>query len=247
MADDIIPLAISVVTSFPVNIIIPLAIAGIIIYYLVKNRKPKEERFSIEDFRESVFIYCRDIMDYFGIKSDSCLVKGIEPQGKISKWYRYQGQFPKFVVNKKNNKLEPTSDKESLDFMIFQIGSQRFFLFDLLFGSTLKFVIIDTKLLNYNGKNNQWGIDEKVSLVPYANCFVASDSGINFINNISFMRSQEELLTYSQNYARKTAWLELAHAKTMDRIQGKIDAKTAGFDRYRAEALRGAEDDDDDD
>jgi hypothetical protein len=240
---DIIPAFIGLLTTFPVNIIIVIAVIAVIVYYLIPRFPHSEPHFEIEDFRESVFIYCKTIMDSFGIDSNSILTKGIEPQGGITKWYRFIGQFPKFRYNKKNNQMEPTEEMENLDFMIFQIGKRGFF--DWLFRSdgNVKYVIVDKDLLDYNGHNNAWSIQEKISLVPYANVFVASSRAIDFINNISFQRSQEELLTYAQNYARKTAWLELAHAKTMDRIIGKLESKGANFEKFRADALKGPEDD----
>lgn len=241
---DIIPGIAGIITTFPFNIILLIAVIGVIAYYIIPQIPRRDKEFEIEDFRESVFIYCKNIMDTFGIKSDSTLVKGIEPQGKLSKWYRYIGKFPKYEYNKRSKQLEPKKDVfTDMDFMIFQIGKKGFF--DFIFGTSIKFVVIDKDFLSYDGMNKTFSIDEKISLVPYANTFIASSKAVDFLNNVSFQRSQEELLTYAQNYARKTAWLELAHAKTMDRIQGKIESKQANFDKYRADALKTPEDDED--
>ena len=97
--------------------------------------------------------------------------------------------------------------------------------------------MIDKNFLDYDAQSRTWGIKESVYLSPYANVFTASKHTNLFLNDISYMRSQEEVLTYSQNFARKASWLELLHAKTMDRIYGKEDRKSMKYEGWRRSAL----------
>ncbi len=258
---DPIELLIQAVTTFPFNMIIILAVVGYVLYTVWSSRVVGEEEFKVEDFRETVYAYHEQLMNSFGIESDSYLVRGIESQGKISKWYPLTQEMKPMKIDEKNKKLieikpatrtvaaltdkkeKKTEDKGKINAIIFQIGTKSMFSF--LTGSKPKFVILDRELLTYDPKAKKWGMDETVSLIPYASVYIASKKAEQWINNISFMRSQEEVLTYSQNFARKTSWLELSHVKLMDYVLGKEDKKKAGWEGYRRKAL-GYEDEDED-
>lgn len=257
MAQSIDPLnfVMELVTTFPFNMIIILAVIGYILYTVWSSRTPEEEKFNVEDFRETVYSYHENLMNSFGIESESFLVRGIESQGKIAKWYPLTQEMKPIKIDEKNKKLvevkkvmrkgkEKEASKTTLiDAIIFQIGSKSMFSF--LTGSKPKFVILERSALTYDPDSKRWGMDEKVSLIPYANVYIASKKTEQWINNISFMRSQEEVLTYAQNFARKTAWLELAHVKIMDYVLGKEDKKRAGWEGFRRKALGYEEDEDD--
>lgn len=255
---DPLNLLVQGVTTFPFNVIIVLGIVGYILYTVWSSRVPEEEKFNVEDFRESVYSYHEKLMNSFGISSDSYLVRGIENQGKITKWYPLTQEMKPVKIDEKNKKLVEVKafkkktkdgkevkgkDKDKIDAIIFQIGSKSIFSF--LTGSRPKFVVLERDVLTYDAGAKKWGMDEKVSLIPYANVYIASKKTEQWINNISFMRSQEEVLTYAQNFARKTAWLELAHVKLMDYVLGKEDKKRAGWEGFRRKAL-GYEDEDED-
>lgn len=249
---DPITMMLQIVTTFPFNIILILAVVGYVLYTIWSSRSSEPDNFDVEDFRDSVYTFHEKLMDDFGIPSDSHLVRGIENQGKIVKWYPLTQEMKPFKIDEKNKKLvevdfskKKDSDKKTdeINAIIFQIGSKSFFSF--LTGSKPKFVILERASLTYDPGSKKWGMDEKVSLIPYANIYIASKKAEQWVNNISFMRSQEEVLTYSQNFARKTAWLELAHVKLMDFVLGKEDKKRAGWENYRRKAL-GFENEDDD-
>lgn len=261
---DPIDFFIQMLTTFPFNVIIVGAIIGYIIYYIVTNRTEEEEKFQVEDFRDSVYEYHDKLLNAFGIETDSYLVRGIELQGKIDKWYPLRQKMPKQKIDEKTGKIKEVKKKKfytadaqdksikekdalkkgsEIDAIIFQIGTKSMFSF--LTGSKPKFVLIERNALTYDANSKKWAMDESVSLIPYAGIFIASEKTEKWINNISYMRSQEEVLTYAQNFARKTAWLELAHVKIMDYVLGKEDKKKAGWEGFRRKAL-GYEGEDDD-
>lgn len=249
---DPITLMLQVVMTFPFNVIIIIGIIGYVLYTIWSSRSASEENFEVEDFRDSVYTFHEKLMRDFGIPSDSHLVRGIENQGKVSKWYPLTQEMKPMKIDEKNKKLievkfskkkdDEKNEDSDIDAIIFQIGAKSFFSF--LTKTKPKFVILERKSLTYDPGSKTWGMDEKVSLIPYANVYIASKKAEQWINNISFMRSQEEVLTYSQNFARKTSWLELGHVKLMDYILGKEDKKRAGWENYRRRAL-GYEDEDD--
>jgi len=253
---DPINFFLQMLTTFPINVIIIGAIVAYILYYLMSSRKPEEEKFKVEDFRESVIEFHEKLMNAFGIATNSFLVRGIELQGKIDKWYPLRQKMPKYKISEKDKKLIEEKKKKpvyviddkdrdmkeakavktnEIDAIIFQIGRKSFWSF--ITGHKPKFVLIERKALTYDANSKKWAMDESVSLMPYAGIFIASEKSEKWINNISYMRSQEEVLTYSQNFARKTAWLELAHVKLMDYALGKEDKKRAGWEGFRRKAL----------
>jgi hypothetical protein len=259
---DPLELLVQAVTTFPFNMIIILAVVGYVIYMVWSSKAGGEEEFKVEDFRETVYSFHEKLMNSFGIASESYLVRGIENQGKIAKWYPLTQEMKPMKIDEKNKKLievkpasktvkalsdekdkkKTTDEKNKIDAIIFQIGTKSMFSF--LTGNKPKFVILDRKLLSYDPDAKKWGMDETVSLIPYASVYVASKKAEQWINNISFMRSQEEVLTYSQNFARKTSWLELSHVKLMDYVLGKEDKKRAGWEGFRRKALGYEEDED---
>lgn len=252
---DPITMILQIVTTFPFNIIIIIGIVGYVLYTIWSSRGPPLDNFEVEDFRDTVFTFLEKLMNDFGIPSSSFLVRGIENQGKIDKWYPLTQKMKPYKIDQKINKLVEEKEfskkaagankaAEDINAIIFQIGKKSFFSF--LTGSKPKFVILERDSLDYDPNSKTWGMSETVSLIPYANVYIASKRSEQWINNISFMRSQEEILTYSQNFARKTAWLELSHAKIMDFVLGKEDKKKLGWDTYRKKALGYDIDEDDD-
>jgi len=249
---DPLNMIVELVTTFPFNVIIIIFVVGYILYQVWSSMDKGEEKFIVEDFRESVYNYHERLMNSFGITSDSHLVRGIENQGKVTKWYPLKQEMKPIKIDERSQKLieimkkgkeKQASETEEIDAIIFQIGSKSIFSF--LTGSKPKFVILERKSLQFDPDSKKWGMDESVSLIPYANVFVASKKAEQWINNISFMRSQEEVLTYAQNFARKTSWLELAHVKIMDYVLGKEDKKKAGWEGFRRKALGYEEADED--
>jgi len=248
---DPLEMFVELVTTFPFNLLIILGIVGYVLYIAWSSRTEEEEKFNVEDFRDTVYAYHEKLMNTFGIESNSYLVRGIESQGKIVKWYPLDQEMKAVKIDPKNKKLTEVKvfakkkdgdkkkgkgeEKAEIHAIIFQIGSKSMFSF--LTGSKPKFVILERSVLNFDADSKKWGMEEKVSLIPYAGVYIASKKAEQWINNISFMRSQEEVLTYAQNFARKTAWLELAHVKLMDYVLGKEDKKRAGWEDYRRKAL----------
>lgn len=237
---DIFEVVIEWITTFPNYLIIIAVIIGYIIWTFYSKRKAPADVFQFEDFRESVYIATEKLIDTFGIKIDAYLVKGIEPLGKISKFYNFKGKieypFPKELEKKK------VAEVEDADLWILRLGNKS--IFDLIFGGkNLEYLIIDTKHLEpYDGTRRRWAVKEDVSFTPYGNVFITSKKGLAYVNDISFKRMQEEILTHTQNFPRKVAYLELKQAKIMERYEAQIEKKSAQYDKYKKDVLASGKD-----
>lgn len=243
--------------KFPFNIIIAIVVIVFIIWYLLSNRE-KEADFEIEDFKETVFLFHEKLLDSFGIDSDSRLMKGIEPIGEISKWYRFKGKQSDFRLDKEGKLTAKKEDEKDVDLMLFRLGKKG--LWQRLMGDNPDYVVIDIKgdegkdmlkkKVKYNSENNTWSIDEGVSLTMWGGVFVDSQSAREWINDISFKKSQEEIMTYIQNYARKVSYIELSQAGTIERLIAKDNIKKSGYDSYKKRILasnKDIEEDEDED
>lgn len=237
---DIFEVVIQWFTTFPNYLIVIAVIIGYIVYTFYSKRKAPADVFQFEDFRESVYIATEKLIDTFGIKINAYLVKGIEPLGKISKFYNYKGKiqypFPKEVKDKKKEEVKDA------DLWIMRLGDKSFF--DRIFGGKKpEYLVIDTKHLEpYEGTRRRWAVKENVSFTPYGNVFISSEIGLAYINDISFKRMQEEILTHTQNFPRKVAYLELKQAKIMERYEAQIEKKSAQYDKYKKDVLASGKD-----
>ena len=236
---DIFSILIQWITTFPNYLLIVAVIIGYIIWTFYSKKGAPSEVFQFEDFRESVYIATEKLIDTFGIKIKAYLVKGIEPLGEITKFYNYKGvvefPYPKELEKKKIK-------TEEVNLWILRLGSKS--IFDYIFGgSKYEFLIIDSDHLEpYDGTRRRWAVKENVSFTPYGNVFVSSGKGLAYVNDISFKRMQEEILTHTQNFPRKVAYLELKQAKVMERYEAQIEKKSASYEKYKKDVLASGKD-----
>lgn len=231
---DIFTVIIQWVTTFPNYLIVAGVVVAYIIYTFYSKKGKREEIFEIEDFRESAYIETEKLLNNFGIDIDCYLVKGIEPLGRVSKFYHFVGeiQFEIPEEMKKNKEKIPR-----VDLWILRLGKKS--IFDFIFGAKpFEYLIIDQAHIQpYEGSRKRWAVWEDVSFVPYGNCFITSQQGVDYLNDISFRRMQEEILTHTQNFPRKVSYLELKQAKVMERFQASIESKQSYFDKYKKDML----------
>lgn len=238
---DIFELIINWLTTFPNYLIIVAVVIGYIIYYFYSHKdKPESDVFQFEDFRESVYISQEKLLKQFGVDIECYLIKGIEPIGKITKFYNYKGKI-KFESPSDLEDKKIKTDKE-VDLWVLRLGKKS--VLDYIFGgANYEYLIIDNEHLNpYDGTRQRWAVKEDVSFVPYGNCFVTSEKGVAYCNDISFKRAQEEILTHTQNFPRKVAYLELKQAKTMERLEAQIEKKSAQYEKYKKDVLASGKD-----
>lgn len=239
MAQDIFSVVLTYLTTFPYNVIAVGLVLAYVVYEIYVRRFKGETQFQIEDFRDTVYTNYKKLLKQFGIEIDAMLTKGIEPLGKITKFYRYQGKitsgYPKEYGSPK------TTDEKEVDLWIFQIGSES--IFSWLLGSSVDYVILpDEHLESYNKEKKQINLKPKVSLVPYGGVFISGKEAEAFVNEVSFRRSVEEIMTHTQNYPRKVAYIELAHAKEIERLRQDVATKREGYDAYRKSVLGAGKD-----
>lgn len=242
--------------QFPFNIIILLIGLVVVAWYILRS-KDESPQFEIEQFKETVYLEHKKILADFGISSDSKLIKGIEPIGDIKKWYRFRGKQSDFKLDKDGRLQAKDEDDKQVDFMIFQIGGGG--LFAKILGDNPNYIIIDIKAdenkdmkdkkLRYNSQTRTWVLDESVSLTLWGGVYVDGKSAREFVNDISFKKGQEDIMTYIQNYARKVSYIELSQAGTIERLIAKEKLKKSGYDNYKKRILasnKDIEDDEDD-
>lgn len=244
---DIFTMIFTFVTSFPVNIIIVAGIIIYVLYYIYNKRKPKEDEFQIEDFRESVFLSTEKLIDTFGIRINATLTRGIEPLGKINRFYHFTGKVtPDDIDGSKRPEEDKNIDKKA-DLWIFRLG-EKTLIDKILGGGAYDYLVLDSKFLDaYDGNKKQWPVKEDISFTPYGNVFIASKVGEAFINDISYRRSLEEIRTLMQNFPRKVAYLELKQAKTLEKMEASVEKKRTGYESYKKSVLASGKDLEDDD
>ena len=227
------------ITTFPNYLIIVGAIIGYIVYTFISKRRRLEEVFQLEDFRESAYISTEKLLNQFGIKLNAYITKGIEPIGKMSKFYNFKGEI-QYELPEELKKKKVKS--EAVNLWILRLGSKS--ILDFIFGNNpYEYLIVDDSHIEpYDGTRKRWAIKEDVSFTPYANCFVTSTKGVAYLNDISFRRAQEEILTHTQNFPRKVAYLELKQAKIMERYQASIEKGSASYDKYKKDVLASGKD-----
>lgn len=247
---DILEIAFQTVTTFPFNVIIIIAIVAYVAYYILTMKKGKGEGFIIEDFRESVFTSTEKLINLFGSDVDAFLVRGVEYLGRITKYYHHKGAiehgYPENTTKMILKKGKQENKVELVDIWIFKIGNSG--IIEKIFGGKVDYLAVKDEHLNeFNPHKKQFSIKENVSFTPYGGIFITSQEGEDYANDISFRRSQEEILTHLQNFPRKVAYLELGQAKILEKIKSSIEDKNLGYEFYKKNVLTSNKDLEDED
>jgi hypothetical protein len=260
---DIFSLIGSIITN-PIFLIVSGFLIGALITFVIYHffwKKDEKLVFEFEKFEDIVHDDLKGSFELEGIKTTSSIVHGINnPIGKIEMWFKKQGEWSvmeydrnrkEYVIKevpvkvvKTNEQGEAEKDKKGnvvhviqkqplkipYDIHVFKIKSNSWF-------GDPKYIIADSKYVNFDTLGKRWQLEPNVSLRSFGKCWITSEIGEHYLQDISFRRSLENNLTFLMNQSRKVIFLETAFAQKNELMIGKGIAKKLAYDQYAQSVL----------
>ncbi len=219
-----------------IYIILPV-IAGGIIYYLMKKYYWTGEEFVLEEFKDTIQEELDARFKTEGLRSKSRLMRGIDFLGNIDAWINVKGTHE--IMSYDPTKKEYVKSKETpipYNMYLLRKPPQTFFDKYIFREKNTYFLINKKQFDKFDPVTKSFNIKEDIQLFIFGNCFISSESGEEWITDISVKRANENTLTFLQNYSRKIIHLELTHAKTIDRYRTKTGLKKEQWESMKKEA-----------
>jgi len=237
----------------PIGIFLIAVIIGAYLFYVyVIKRKQPEEDFESKPFHELVLEDLDDLFKIQGIDTKGSLVQGFDFIGDVDKWLRVtKSDKSQFAIDENERRIvEITNPKEpeKYNLYIFRIYTYNFFLMNWL-GFGKRYAVINKKsIVNINtiSKKKTWNISVDTQLERYANVFITSQEGVDYVNDIAIKKMNEALLTYIANAPDRLIYLEMKHAKAIDRLRQAQEIKTKSFREYKKAEAEDEEKEDED-
>jgi len=267
---DIVAFLMSPISMMIIGVIVGGFVCFLIAYMIFKGRQAPV--FEFVSFEDTVMENLDDTFKLQGKRSKAKLTHGINnPIGSVDKWLMHKGEWSMMVYDPKQKKYIPKTrpvkveilgndgkpKKDAKGKVSFEVKNEAIkekydlFLFKVKGGGIFEssnYVVADSKYIEYNPKLDRFNIDANARLNSFGKAWITSVSGEKYLCDISFRKSIEGNMTYLQNYARKIIFVETSHAKAISKLEGKTDAKTAGYQAFATNALvRDAQSTDDED
>ncbi len=201
-------------------IAIPIAITIIL---LILFRGKLKHGISFKDFKsrglaETFMEELKSKVDLTGIVvKKATLFMGFRQIGRIERYKIVKGKFSKAYFDDKTKSVavDPEGDTE-YDLMIMR-SKNNFFIYRWL-GMKKHYFIFkyhenEKKIVEFDPLTNRFFININMDLVTYGNVWTNSEESIEYLNNISQKRMNEETMMHLENLPDKIVHLELEQAK----------------------------------
>lgn len=225
--------------------IIWLGLAVIIIYFIfdwLKKRGDKNDNFEYETLEETILKYMNKKFKLVSMKTRAGLSQGFAYFGDVDSWARERGKHipRKYDADKETYVLDDKAKERDYDLYIFRIWQTNFLFKFLGFGDKTYVIVdanhltnIDIKSSPIRGSFKTWNIKPEIQFMRIGGHFVSSEAGLQYLTDISILKSHEDLLTYNQNYSKKLVYLELQHAKMINMLASKKRIETESWNKYK--------------
>lgn len=196
-----------------------IVIIGIIFSIFLKKRKIGFKEFKPQLFEKTIYDELKKKVDLQGIKIiRGKLLISFHQIARIDRYFAAKGKFALTLFDPKNKEfnVQPKEQDEEFNLLILR-GKNPFFLWRLLSIKfhyyILKFTDNDKRIIKFDDKSNRFILPESIDLVSYGNVWTNSTESIEYINDISMKRMNEETMMHLENLPDKLVHLELEQAK----------------------------------
>lgn len=233
--------------THPIGLIL-IAIVTIALIYHFFFRKGPEDKFEIERFEDKV---AEDIDKKFklkGIPVKGTLMQGFDFLGRVDMWLRMRGAHVPLTYDDKKGRFVETFEKKTIkgkavkspvktpyDVYIFRIRKGNALSRALRLSKNIYALVEANHLSNFDVSKGfrTWNLKPHVEFKIWGGMYITSESAEEIISDIAIKRSHENTLTFLMNYARKIIYLELRHAKRLDRYRTAKEIEAKNWSDYK--------------
>lgn len=207
-----------------------IAIIGIL-YFKFFNRKGYSE-FVPQKLSKTTQTEFKEKLKEHGININGKLVVGYNVVSHISKWLIIKGSFYTTIYDDKNKKYTVNKNKK-VEYDLLCLESKNKNLLYRILGLKKSYYLLNVNTVTFNEMSKSWILQSKNDIVRYADIWVNSDSGIEYINDISFKTLTESTMTHVQNMPDRIVHLEVEQAKRNQLKISEIEAYKGKYEAYK--------------
>ena len=206
-----------------------IGVAGAVIYLIFSKKQQTFKDFKPQRFDKTIYDELQKKTNTYGKSITAKLFIGLTPIARIDKFKIIEGKFENVVYDSLTRKaVIDENNPIHYKFLILRAKSQNVF-FRLL-GLRKSFYIIEIpkekpNFIKFDARANRFILPENADMWSYGNVWVFSDNAVEYINDISIKRMNEQIMMYTENFPDKTIHLEQATARKerIERIISDID------------------------
>jgi len=229
---------------------------GLALWFVLKYYNAPQDQFEIERFSEVVNKDLDKALGILGMRSrNTKLIKGMMKIGDITKHLHEKGKItttfkvkadktikdkPNLIVEKAEGEYKTVSKKTPFDLHIFEVNVGDSFL--NIFGKGNEKIIVDAEFLTFDPVKNVFQINENINMWKFAEVWVTSETGKEFITDIAWKRSLEMQTEETMNLAKKTTYLEMRMAKKSELMEKATQLEQEKYKQYTKKAILDEED-----
>ena len=225
----------------PMMIVFAVLLAGgaAIVLFLWKKKKPGE--YKVKPFQENNYKELKETIKRNGTKKSFAqkgwkLFIGFNCIAHIQAYYFVTGKHEAMAIDNKLRKFRPAKTDEGADkdFKLIHMLAhpQNWFMRQLnkFLGVWYDIYTIDAdRVHNYDAIDRVWVMRNGEDFTKHGRTWTNSSEGMERINTLAIRRMTEEVLTLAENFGPRVMYLEIANARTANRLF--TDAK-ATKDKY---------------
>lgn len=231
--------SLDVYVMYGLYIAVPV-IAGLMLYKYMKGTKTdKIEKFIEQPLQETFYEALKDKVNQFGVDMNKFkLVRDYQIVGYPRKYMLIDIKMPKFSLDPKTKAVKVKTEKEieankdlspvETRLMILQSGNKNILLRFLHLKN--RFFVIETKgdfkgILKIEAEKRMLTIQGLIDLDSFGDVWIMSESGHEYMSNISIKRALEQNLMHSENMADRVVHYDIQQAKLerRDRITTELE------------------------
>lgn len=197
-----------------------LGVIGFVVSMLYKKKMStdKFKEFEPQKFSATTIRDMKQKIDNQGTKYKAHLYVGLKKICKIDKYYIGKGKFALSIYDPKTKSFAVQDKEKDTEYeLMFLRAKSNNIIFRLLGFRKVYYLLNykekDVKTMKFDEINNRIYLPHSTDLTSYGDVWVNSADSIEYINNISMKRTNEEIMMHLENMPDRVVHLEIEQAK----------------------------------
>lgn len=192
---------------------------GFILYQKFGKKKTQIQDFKEQPLKKTYHDALKQKIDIFGVKFNKFkLLRDFQIVGYPEKYMIVDIELPKYRINPKSKEIEVIEKEKPVksrlmiirslnkNWLLRQLKLKKFF---FLFELTDNF----NNLLHIEAEKKQITIQGKIDLDTFGNIWIMSETGIEYLSNISIKRLLEQNISHTENMPDRVVHYDIQQAK----------------------------------
>lgn len=198
-------------------VIVCVILSGVVIFLLI-NKKDSWKDFKPQEFDKTLKDNLNEKLKTYGKPIKGDLFVGYYKIAKLRKYMIVKGKFLEQIYNQSSKELVIPKDPNKIDYDFLILETKRKGIIQALFGKSVHYILDlynkdGKKIIDFGKEKNNVIIPENLPYEIYGKIWIISDLAIEYLNDISMKRMNEQTMMHLENLPDKVAHLEMQQAK----------------------------------